>query len=164
MHDAVLTYVAANIPTGCLVRVLEFGSRNINGSVRRLFPHATEYVGIDTIDGPDVDVVADASTYDVGRTFDVVVCAEVLEHVTDDIAAGLCANAYKHLHDGGVFVATMAGPGRMPHSAIDGNQLHPGEFYRNVDQHTLAGWLTAAGFTTFDIDQLGRDMRCTATR
>ena len=66
-------------------RVLEVGSRNINGSARevanKLLPK--EYIGIDIIGGPDVDVVLAAE--DVVKTFgensfDLVICTEMLEH------------------------------------------------------------------------------------
>jgi SAM-dependent methyltransferase len=165
MHDAVLSYVArhasAGIRDGCTV--LEFGSRDINGTARSVFT-ASRYVGVDSIDGPCVDIVADAATVNVGEQFDVVVCTEVLEHVDDITAAAICANAWRHLAPGGVLVATMAGIGRHEHSAIDGRGLHPGEFYRNVDAPTLADWLSSAGFTSFEIDIAGLDIRCTARK
>lgn len=165
MHDAVLAYVGRQASTGIAdgCSVLEFGSRDINGSVRSVFA-ASRYVGVDTIAGPCVDIVADAAHLALDETFDVVVCTEVLEHVDDAAALGICQSAMRHLSSGGTFIATMAGPGRHEHSAIDGNALHPGEFYRNVDAATLAGWLSAAGFARFDIDIAGRDIRCTARK
>lgn len=143
--------------------VLEFGSRDINGSIRD-YIGAPRYVGVDSTDGPRVDIVGDAATVELGELFDVVVCTEVLEHVDDLTAAGICANAWRHLAPGGGFVATMAGIGRHEHSAVDGMALKPGEFYRNVDAPTLASWLTAAGFRRFCIDIDGRDIRCTARK
>jgi len=163
MHDAVLDYVRANLPDG-LTNVLEFGSRNLNGSVRGVVGPVDRFVGVDISDGPDVDIVADAATVRVGGEFDLVVCCEVLEHVDDATGAGIVWNAHRHLRPGGRFVATMAGPGRAPHSGREATDLQPGEFYRNVDKALLAGWLTFAGFAEFDIDQAGRDIRCTATR
>jgi hypothetical protein len=54
----------------------------------------------------------------------------------------------------GVDIATMAGPGRPPHSAIDGGwTLHPGEHYANVHPAELAGQLAAAGFSDICTDQ-----------
>ena len=58
----------------------------------------------------------------------------------------------------------MAGHGRAPHSAVDGGPLRGGEFYRNVTADTLTGWLVDAGFTSFDVDDVGEDIRCTAWR
>lgn len=163
MHDAVLDYVRANV-SHAVTSVLEFGSRNLNGSVRPLFPHATRYVGVDLYPGPDVDVVGDAATVWLPPQFDAVVCTEVFEHVDDDAAAAIIRNAWAHLKPGGVFVATMAGPGRAPHSALAATDIQPGEFYRNVDRPLLAGWLEAAGFAFYEIDRARLDLRCTARK
>lgn len=162
MHDAVLAYVAANLPEQHR-DILEFGSRNINGSLRQLAPDA-RYVGVDLYQGPDVDIVGDAGTVTIGELFDVVLCAEVFEHAPDDQCIAMCTNALAHLRPGGTFLATMAGPGRHEHSAIDGNGLQAGEFYRNIDKALLASWLIAAGFAEFTIDRDGLDMRCTAVK
>lgn len=161
MHEAVTEFVGrqATYTSG---RVLELGSRNINGSVRHLFAGASEYVGVDPVDGPDVDIVGDGATITVPGMFDVVVCTEVLEHVDDATAFGIIWNAWRHLCSGGVFVMTCAGPGRHPHSAIDENPIRPWEFYRNVDRDLLAGWLARAGFNRWEIEPLGADMRCVA--
>jgi hypothetical protein len=163
MHDAVIAYVGQS-PAARTGSALEFGSRNINGSIRALFPHASSYVGVDLAEGPDVDIVADAGTVSVPGLFDTVVCCEVFEHADDLACQMIVTNAHAHLKAGGVFVATMAGPGRGEHSAIDGAGLHPGEFYRNVDRILLACWLETAGFFEYEIDQAGRDMRCTARK
>lgn len=161
MHEAVIDWVGRHAAPAD--RVLELGSRNINGSVRGLFAHAATYVGVDPIDGPDVDIVGDGATIEVLLgSFDVVVCTEVLEHVDDTIAAGIIANAHRHLVSGGRFVMTCAGPGRGAHSAIDEQPIRPWEFYRNVDAELLAGWLADAGFARWDIDHHGADMRCAA--
>lgn len=69
-------------------RVLEVGSRIVNGSVRpsleRMNPR--EYVGVDIEEGPGVDVVLDAVDLEerFGRgSFDVVISTEMLEHAWD---------------------------------------------------------------------------------
>ena len=163
MHDAVLTYLSDNLPVPCdELHVLEFGSRNINGSARQIVGRCARYVGVDLYEGPDVDVVGSATDVVVPGAFDVVICTEVFEHADDAACQAMTANAYRHLVPGGRFIATMAGPGRMEHSAIDGKGLHPGEFYRNVDKALLAEWLAMAGFDRFDIDRAGADMRCVA--
>lgn len=160
MHEAVTDWVGRYTPG--VERVLELGSRNINGSVRSLFVDAVDYVGVDPVPGRDVDIVGDGATVFVPRSFDMAVCTEVLEHVDDIIAAGIIANAFRHLVPGGRFVMTCAGPGRAPHSAIDELPIRPWEFYRNVDSALLEKWLTAAGYASWEIDQLGADMRCVA--
>jgi hypothetical protein len=63
VHEAVIDYVAHHVPPAVL-SVLEFGSRNLNGSVRSII-HAHTYVGVDLYEGPDVDIVGDAATVDL---------------------------------------------------------------------------------------------------
>lgn len=163
MHTAALTYVAQHLPSGAL-RVLEFGSRNVNGSVREIINDPIRYVGVDIAPGDGVDVVADAATVNVPGVFDVVVCCEVFEHADDSTCAKMIASAYRHLVAGGKLIATMAGPGRPEHSALDGGRLRPDEFYRNVDVTLLSTWLEAAGFSSYDTDQTSDDVRCVAVK
>ena len=70
-------------------RVLEVGSRYVNGSVRPLierFCKPREYIGIDIEPGKYVDIVLPAERivdYFGPESFDVVVSTEVIEHVRD---------------------------------------------------------------------------------
>lgn len=163
MHRDVTEWVSRH--AGSPQRVLEFGARNINGSARECFPGAIEYVGVDPQEGPDVDIVASGATVDAGSAaWDVVVCTEVLEHVDDVTAAGIIANAYRHLRADGRFIMTCAAPGRGPHSAIDENPIRDFEFYRNVDGVLLVSWLEAAGFEQWTVELHGLDIRCVAYR
>lgn len=118
--------------------VLELGGRAVNGSVRPYFPGA-RYVSVDIRPGPEVDVVADATTYRPTGRFDCCICTEVLEHVPDP--DGFVATAWGSLRPGGVLILTAACPPRPGHSAVDGGPLRPGEFYRNVAPDMLARWL-----------------------
>lgn len=163
MHSQALAYINAVLPAD-VSSILEFGSRNINGSVRDLVPTIDRYVGVDVVDGPGVDVVADAAEVEVPGLFGVVVCAEVFEHADDLECRAIAVNARRHLVDGGLFIATMAGPGREPHSAVDGGPLRDGEFYRNVSKPQLSAWLHRAGFRNVHVDVYGPDVRCTAVR
>jgi len=70
-------------------RILEVGSKYVNGSVRPLiekFFSPKEYIGVDIEKGKFVDVVCDAENlvdYFGKETFDVVISTELLEHVKD---------------------------------------------------------------------------------
>lgn len=146
--------------------VLEFGSRNINGSVRYLAPYA-DWLGVDLVAGDGVDIVGDVTTVALGwGDWDVVVCCEVLEHVDDDTARAVVENAERHLLPGGLFIATMAGRNRAPHSAIDGGPVRPGEFYRNVTVDMLTAWIDDAGFGRRVVSESpdGSDLYCWAYR
>ena len=70
-------------------RVLEVGSKYINGSIRPFierFLKPAEYIGTDIEPGKFVDVVMPAEkllNYFGPEAFDVVICTETLEHIPD---------------------------------------------------------------------------------
>lgn len=146
------------------INVLEIGSLDINGSVRPLFDEATSqggsFFGIDIQEGPGVDLVADASVYQSDKLFDIVVCAEVFEHTA--VWPKIIRNSYSLLVPGGMFIATMAGEGRRPHSAIDENPIRSWEYYKNITKTDLEKQLTM--FSHFKVDVVGTDTRCWALK
>ncbi len=90
-------------------KVLEIGSRNVSGPVRRdMFPNAVEYVGIDVREGENVDVVGDVhelSKLVPNNHFDIVYSISVFEHLLFPWKAALEIN--KALKPGGhVMTAT----------------------------------------------------------
>lgn len=162
MHAEAFRWVQDHAPRDAGV-VLDIGGRNINGTVRSLFPFAHTYVALDIAEGPEVDIVADAATWTPDRAYEVVVCCEVFEHTA--VWPGICQTAFKACRAGGLFIATMAGPGRRPHSGIDGGwHLHAGEHYANVEPDDLRRVLIAAGFTDVTVDQQSADVRAVATK
>lgn len=131
--------------------MLDIGGRDINGSVRDLFPGA-EYTVLDILPGEVVDIVADAATWSPDRTYDAVVCCEVFEHTA--VWPQICETAFQAVAPGGSFIVTCAGPGRGAHSAIDGLfHLHPGEHYENVAAEDLNEVLVACGFVDIVTEQ-----------
>lgn len=156
MHAAAHDYVA-RFRTDDDVRVVEIGSRDINGTVRDLFPDA-DYIGVDVQDGQGVDVVADAATWRPKRKADIVVCCEVFEH-TDAWRDIIWNTADNIVSDGGLIVVTAAGPGRAPHSAVDGGPLRDDEFYENIHPGDLALVLAEAGFDRVEVDEVRGDVR-----
>lgn len=165
MHDEAREWVAKHA-TGGPVTVLDLGGRDVNGSVRDLFPGALAYTVLDVRPGDGVDIVADASTWDPGeRRWDVVVSSEVFEHTAH--WPGICRTAFKACRPGGTFIVTCAGPGRPPHSAIDGLfRLHPGEHYANVPATELHRVLVETGWhdVVVDSQRSPADTRAVATR
>lgn len=157
MHAAAYDFVAEHaIPQPC--RVLEIGSRNVNGSVRPLFS-SCEYVGLDVREGEGVDVVADVCEYKANK-FDVVVCCEVLEHAKN--WRDLIDAADRLIKKGGTLILTAAGPGRAPHSAFDGAELRAGEHYANIAPKELEAALK--GWAKVEVDVLGTDVRAVAVK
>ena len=99
-------------------RVLEVGSRNVNGSARSIIEamHPAEYVGVDIEAAPEVDVICDieklAETFDA-ESFDLVVTTEVMEHVRDWRLA--VSNLKRMCRPGGVVVVTTRSYGFAYH-------------------------------------------------
>jgi SAM-dependent methyltransferase len=91
MHISVLEFFIENTQKEEFEnkRILEVGSKYVNGSVRPLiekFFNPKEYIGVDIEKGKFVDVVCDAENlvdYFGRETFDVVISTELLEHVKD---------------------------------------------------------------------------------
>lgn len=163
MHTEAYAWVKQH--AGTPSSVLDIGGRDINGSCAPLFPQAVRYMVIDALPGPNVDVVADAAVWVPDTEYDVVVCTEVFEHTPDWRL--ICATAYEACAPGGRFIATMAGPGRPTHSAIDGGwTLHPGEYYGNVDPAELQRALTGCGWrdVVIDVRTSPADVRAVAVK
>lgn len=163
MHAEAFAWVAQHA-TQDEVTVLDLGGRNVNGSIRDLFPNATKYVAVDIREGDGVDVVADASTWVPDAEYDVVVSTETFEHTA--VWPEICITAFKALKPAGRLILTMAGPGRSEHSAIDGGPLRPGEYYGNVDPEHLKHILVSAGFKDVVVDSRvsPADTRALATK
>ncbi len=142
--------------------ILEIGSLDINGSVRTfLSPFANTYHGIDMQEGPGVDEIADASEFVRPDSFDVVVCCETFEHTP--AWKQIIQNAMTSLRDGGIFITTMAGEGRPPHSAIDTNEIREWEHYANIGEWELRQ--TLKGFFKESVTNvLGTDLRAWAVK
>lgn len=171
MHGNVMNWVAqcldlrkTLVSKSTSARVLEIGSLDINGSVRPLFANTISdgglFFGIDVQEGPGVDLVADASVYKSDVQYDVVVCAEVFEHTA--VWPKIIKNVHSLLLPGGMFIATMAGEGRPPHSAIDENPIRSWEYYKNVTKSDLEKQL--AIFSDFKVDVVDTDTRCWAVK
>ena len=71
-------------PKGSLIKVLDTGSYDVNGSYKSLFdPSVFEYTGLDMVDGPNVDIVP-KNTYQwkeiEDNSYDVVISGQAMEH------------------------------------------------------------------------------------
>lgn len=84
MTPEIHTWVAHRVHLGILpndgARILEVGSRNVNGVVRPLFSKAYSYCGVDLEAGPGVDRVVYPHQPLGEESFDLAICLEVLEH------------------------------------------------------------------------------------
>lgn len=162
MHPAVLSYVG-RWATDAPIDILDIGGRYVNGTPRHLFPNA-RYLSIDRRPGRGVDSVVDATIWrPFGTWWDLVLCLEVFEH-TDQWPA-LVHTATIACIGGGRLIVTCAGPGRKPHSAIDGGPvLYPGEWYQNIAPEILFATLQSNGWEVQECRQVGDDVQATAVK
>lgn len=146
--------VAANASALHNARVLEIGSYDVNGSVRGTFKDAREYIGVDLVPGPGVDVVGFGHEVQLGNdTFDVVVSGECFEH--DQYWTRTFESMVRHARPGGLVIVTCASRGRVEHgTARSGATQSPGTehigstYYCNIDQTSFERVAAQHGFAT----------------
>lgn len=162
MHSQVQEFVA-RFATEDPIDVLDIGGRNLNGSVRASYPNA-RYTVLDLRRAPDVDVVADAATWEPDKAYDLVICTEVFEHTPQWSA--ILSTAHKALKPGGRLVATCASGTRAPHSGIEATGIQPGEFYRNVQPEEMETTLRQQGWLKVEIAAVrdALDLQATAVK
>lgn len=162
MHPGAFEFVG-RYATHDAISVVEIGSRDINGSIRWHFP-GSDYIGLDLIAGSSVDVVCDALDYEPSQRVDLVICCEVFEHCP--YWGEILNHVASWLKPGGKIIITCGGPGRDPHSAIDGGSLHPDEHYANVTQDELAEELHFAKFHQVEVsgNEYWKDTYAIATK
>lgn len=175
MHAEALGWVrlAVHAHGRMLRRVLEVGSRDVNGSPRSLVgwhplvaPTDCDWVGIDAIPGRGVDWVGLAHEYPArgwdGRPFDALVSCEQLEH--DPWPTATIGALAPLVLQGGLVVVTCASPARSPHG-LEEDTPRPGH-YRGVSPHELDGILVQAGVVVeaCKLDRGGLDTWAWGTR
>jgi hypothetical protein len=120
-------------------QVLDFGGCDVNGSPRGLFSPSTDYLVLDARAGNNVDIVADAVTWnpppDLRRAFDVALCTEVFEHV--EHWRSILYNLWLVLRPIGTCLITCATNPRLPHSMVGMIPPPAGEWYANVQPNDL---------------------------
>lgn len=110
------------------VDVIEFGSFNVNGTLRDHFPNPKSYIGVDWREGPCVDLVSFASevNFDDHRKFDTVISSSMLEH--DSQWQNSLANMARQLKENGIMILSWGSskckPHCVKHHAVD-HKFHP---------------------------------------
>lgn len=124
MHDSVREFIHEIVVVDYTYirdgQTIEFGSLDVNGSVREFFTGG--YIGIDMQAGPGVDYVCSTwNTPFADSSFDTVVSTEMLEH--DAHPELTFKEANRLLKPGGNLLLTCRGPGFPLHE-------YPSDYWR----------------------------------
>ena len=121
------------------LRVLEIGSADVNGSIRRFFP-GSDYTGVDLSAGPGVDIIASGHELALpDQHVDLAISCECFEH--NPLWCETFANMHRMTAGGGIVVVTCASRGRAEHGTTrtrpyesPGSQLRGWDYYRNLNR------------------------------
>lgn len=144
------------------LKVLEFGSHDVNGSPRDIFSGCAQYIGIDEWPGKGVDVVGRAQDYKPDELFDIVITAEAMEHDPDP--AGQVRAAWQCLKPGGIFIMTAAAPPRAAHLCSGMIGTKPEEHYKNIEPAEVARWLSFWAYCEITYNKPHGDIYAMAVR
>ena len=114
--------------------VLDVGSFDVGGSIRDFFKK-NNYIGVDLIKGPNVDIVLSGSElYKLKQKFDIVISCECFEHAKD--WKEIFLSMYDVCEDNGYVIFTCASRGRIEHGTLRTiNSDSPGTsgiYYKNI--------------------------------
>ena len=133
------------------LKVIEIGSYILNGSVRSFFS-SNQYVGVDLMSGPGVDVVSNGQEINVpDQNFDVAISCECFEHNPYWFVS--FQNMYNKLKMGGLLIVSCASRGRVEHGtkrtspeSSPGTQSIEWNYYKNLTNKDF--------LTKFDLDEM----------
>ena len=114
--------------------VLDVGSFDVGGSIRDFFKK-NNYIGVDLIKGPNVDIVLSGTElYKLKKNFDIVISCECFEHAKD--WREIFLSMYNVCEDDGYVIFTCASRGRIEHGTLRTiNSESPGTtgtYYKNI--------------------------------
>ena len=114
--------------------VLDVGSFDVGGSIRDFFKK-NNYIGVDLIKGPNVDIVLSGSELcKLKKKFDIVISCECFEHAKD--WKEIFLSMYNVCEDDGYVIFTCASRGRIEHGTLRTiNSDSPGTtgtYYKNI--------------------------------
>jgi SAM-dependent methyltransferase len=129
-------------------RVLEIGSYDVNGTVRRAFSGAADYVGVDLTAGPGVDRVGYGhEVADPDASYDIAISGECFEH--DPHWRDTFSTMVRVVRPGGLVAFTCASTGRPEHGTTRTDpSLSPGTQSRGWDYYENR---RAADFESLDL-------------
>lgn len=121
------------------LRILEIGSYDVNGEVRKVF-EGSSYVGVDLTEGPGVDVVCEGGKLDhPDASYELSISCECFEHNPQWV--GTFLNMHRMTRPGGVVLVTCATTGQLEHGTTrtspkssPGTQSVGWDYYLNLTE------------------------------
>lgn len=137
---AFVQLVSKRILNQASLKAIEIGSYDINGNTREKFDPSVNWVGVDLVDGPGVDIVSFGHLVDFpDESFGLSVSCECFEH--DKFWVQTFKNMVRMTQRGGVVIFTCASRGRPEHGTKRSQaQLSPGtqaqgiDYYKNLSE------------------------------
>jgi len=121
-------------------KILEIGSYDVNGSIRSFFDVSSggEYVGVDLVKGPGVDIICPGEKIDYpDGYFDLTISCECFEHTPKWME--IFTNMKRMTKPGGILLFTCASTGRTEHGtrlaspeSSPGTQSSYPDYYKNL--------------------------------
>lgn len=116
-NDVFWKFVSDEFPTYFKDEILEFGSYNINGTIRDHFKDSKKYIGIDWRPGPCVDLVGLANEVKFDFKSKAVLSASMLEH--DPFWRDSLDNMINCLKPDGILVLTWGSARNLVHCLVE---------------------------------------------
>lgn len=136
-------------------KVLEVGSKNINGSPRKYFWFC-DYTGVDLSKGKGVDKVGAVNDFEtfigLDWQYEVVISTEMLEHDKEWVSS--LKTMYELLKPNGLLLITCAAPDRQEHGTKRTSpQDSPDttDYYRNISAEDFRSVLPPSLFTHYTL-------------
>ena len=132
--------------------VLEIGSYNVNSIVEyKKHIGNCNYVGIDLIEGSNVDVVLKGEDIGkLGKKFNIIICCECFEHTKNWKI--IFSEMIKYIEKTGYIIITAASTGRAEHGTERTNNSDSpgtGNYYKNITKNDF--------FKNFNIKKIFKD-------
>jgi SAM-dependent methyltransferase len=138
-HSQQLNYIQT-VKNACIsensgLRIIEIGSYDVNGSIRKIFGDSMQYIGVDLTKGPGVDLICSGEKVDYDDNyFDVALSCECFEHNPNWVAT--FENMVRMVKPGGIIIITCASTGREEHGTIRTDpSISPGTFAVGIDYY-----------------------------
>lgn len=134
------------------VKVLDCGSLDVNGNLKDMFTDSV-YIGVDIVEGKNVDIVSKAHEFNGTEPFDTVISGEMLEH--DEYWKESLLNMYNQCKQGGLIAISCAGKDRPEHGTTrtGANWGTSNDYYMNLEPSHFKEVFTEDMFTEMHLEE-----------